>query len=347
MLNQNQSIPQASLNGYQSLSIKKGFPIDFSKSGILISFLIPILLFPFCEAAEPVVLDLADIVGGGDGTGTGGDQGLNYAGQPQLSHVDNLNPTANAFSVSSNPFVDGVFAPDGGPGGSSAIQVSSTGITVTGVSDFVPTTALTWDYIWNGHNFGVSSSLTPASLIGMHPNKGITFDLNAIEAAHPGLEAILFTTGAAMGNQDFGNCHLYIFVDGEAGPSVNLTTANTSIPFEVNLEPEDRFLTLIASTIGDIIFDWAFFADPLLTLDEVPVAPPVVPILMIFPADDAVELRWDTVDGETYQVQTSDDLIIWQDFEGILLGNEAPLSRLIQMNDDDHKFFRVVVRIPN
>ena len=150
-----------------------------------------------------------------------------------------------------------------------------------------------------------------------------------------------------MGNQDFGNCHLYISVDGEAGPSVNLTTANTSIPFEVNLEPEDRFLTLIASTNGDIIFDWAFFADPLLTLDEVPVAPPVVPILMIFPADDAVELRWDTVDGETYQVQTSDDLIIWQDFEGILLGNEAPLSRLIQMNDDDHKFFRVVVRIPN
>lgn len=51
-------------------------------------------------------------------------------------------------SVASNPYVDGVFVPDGGVNGTTAIAVSSTEFATTGVRN---TGNTRWDYILNDH----------------------------------------------------------------------------------------------------------------------------------------------------------------------------------------------------
>lgn len=71
-------------------------------------------LLLFAPATQAQILDLADIVGGGDGTGTGMEQ-QGIATQFGLVPTSNSS-TLNPFSpVPALPFVDGVFVPDGGP----------------------------------------------------------------------------------------------------------------------------------------------------------------------------------------------------------------------------------------
>jgi len=218
-------------------------------------------------------LDLADVVGGGDGTGTGSVQAISILdGSVTTTHGSSLGPAANTFfSVGTNPFVDGVFTPDGGIGGADAITVSSTGVTATGISD---ATSLTWDHIWaNDDPNGAFTALTFTSFIGVHANKGITFDLDAIEAANPGMQATQFdmlaTIGTGSGINSNGDIDFYIVVDGAIVDSVNLTNLNEddSAPLTASLDADDRFLTLIASSNGSFFNDWGYFADPTLTLD--------------------------------------------------------------------------------
>ena len=230
------------------------------------------LLAPAARA--DVVIDLADIVGGGDGTGTGGNQGINLVnGGVQNSHSGAFFRTPNVFVPSGNPFVDGVFVPDGGVAGVNSITVSSTGITVSGVSNWQGSVFInqnTYDHLWNGHNLAVGSSLT-GSIIGAHANKGITFDIDAIEAANPGTIATSFDVTAALGNTNVGVAQLYAYVDGTLINQVILgpNAANTAVPFgSVPLGPDDRFLTLLTSSRGDIQADWSFWLDPTITLQQ-------------------------------------------------------------------------------
>ncbi|HQL76094.1 MAG TPA: malectin domain-containing carbohydrate-binding protein, partial [Phycisphaerae bacterium] len=133
-------------------------------------------------------LNLADIVGGGNGLGTGtymaginpGTGGLVGPGDPNPGTVtgDGFHPVADL------PFVDGVFIPHA----AGYMQIATTGLTMQ--HNYPARDGNSWDYFRNGPTGGTTSVLGGVdyasaghSLIGMHANKGITFDLDAIRAA--------------------------------------------------------------------------------------------------------------------------------------------------------------------
>jgi hypothetical protein len=94
-------------------------------------------------------LGLADIVGGGNGTGNGTKgHGLDpRSAKVQTRYFGALgNVVTNKFNPSPFDFVDGVFIADG-KGGSAKIPVSSTGLSVTGLPK---TSGNAWDMIRNG-----------------------------------------------------------------------------------------------------------------------------------------------------------------------------------------------------
>ncbi|MEM7455141.1 MAG: PEP-CTERM sorting domain-containing protein [Planctomycetota bacterium] len=221
------------------------------------------------EIQADLVLDLADIVGGGDGTGNGSNQGINMLnGNAQGTHTSSSFTPGNSYIASSNPFVDGVFTPDGGFGGTNSIQISSTGISVTGISD---TNAQTWDHIWNGLNVFTNTGLIFDSIIGAHASKGITFDLDAIESANPGMSVSSYALVAANGNHVSANIDYYVFGDGALLNSVNVNGQEQTFDFGSNsIGSDTRFLTLVASSNGDHFGDWSNWINPTLTLQPVP-----------------------------------------------------------------------------
>jgi len=224
-------------------------------------------------SASALALDLADIVGGGDGTGNGTAAGINIAtGGFTPTQATSIPWVNNTFASATHPFVDGVFIPDGGPGGSTAITISSTGLQINGISDSFgfngDDTNHTWDHLWNGNNTGVSTTLVGA-ILGAHANKGITFDLDAIEGANPGMEVLSANLTAAMGSSVSGDADYYVFLDGALVASTHLGTsqADTVVPFgSLVVLPAQRFLTLVTSSNGMINSDWSFWLDPTVTL---------------------------------------------------------------------------------
>ena len=223
--------------------------------------------------AQPEVLgdgiDLADIVGGGDGSGNGSDAGIEMMTGDAITDQQGLlvGFPKNQFVTSSNPFVDGVFIPDGGVGGSEMIQVSSTGLSVDGISDSFgfsgDSSVHSWDHIWNGTNMSLSTSLTGAK-IGVHANKGITFDLDAIESSS-GMASVSYSITAATGNAGSSSPDFYLYIDGVLQHSVSLSGADQTMVFTGSLESSDRFLTLVTSSNGQINGQWSNWINPTIT----------------------------------------------------------------------------------
>ena len=227
-------------------------------------------------------LDLADMVGGGDGTGTGrARQGIDArtgkAESKPLGHLDKVVP--NRFSKSESRFIDGVFIP-GGENGKAEIPVSSTGITIRGIPG---ADAKAWDLIRNGpvnsqHSpelGGINFADGDNSLIGLHANAGLTFDLAAIREAS-GEGAMRFT--ALLGY--FGAAGAYhadawVFVDGEKVAEFRgLKRAGGLQAVEIPLPVTARFLTLLSTDGGNgISHDQVGFGNPKLLSTSASLSP--------------------------------------------------------------------------
>lgn len=203
-------------------------------------------------------IDLADIVGGGNGHGTGAYRNAidprNAVVQTRnFGNLGNVKP--NHFTASKFEFVDGVFVPDG-DGGKAKIPVSTTGLTVTGLPK---TSGQAWDMIRNGpvasqHSNvlgGIDFTKDGHTLLGLHANAGITFDLAAIRRVG-GLKGLRFT--AQLGY--FGMVGDYradarAFVDGEpVAEFVHLQRKDGLQQINITLPETARFLTLV-STDGE------------------------------------------------------------------------------------------------
>ena len=172
-----------------------------SKATVFVFALLAVTFTSLNSLHAGVILNLADIVGGGNGTGNGvANAGINILNGGTVAPLTGfINAPTNVFVLSPNLFIDGVFVPDGGTG-SASIQVSSTGIMVTGISDSLPLSGgTTWDHFRNGNNNGVSNGFS-GSVIGAHASKGITFDLNAMETFHGG-QASSYNITAGTGFQ--------------------------------------------------------------------------------------------------------------------------------------------------
>lgn len=213
-------------------------------------------------------LDLADIVGGGNGSGTGvSRQGIDPRnGAVATKDAGALgNVATNRFATSTNPFVDGVFIPDG----KAAVPVSSTGLTVAGLPK---TSGAGWDAVRNGP---VASQHSPVAggidftkdghrLLGLHANAGITFDLAAIRK-EIGEKGLRFTAKLAYFGAEGGfYADVWIFLDGQKVFEVRgLARTHGLRDIDLVLPETARFLTLVSTDGGNGYgHDQVGFGDP-------------------------------------------------------------------------------------
>ncbi|MDA3925319.1 MAG: LamG domain-containing protein [Kiritimatiellae bacterium] len=218
-------------------------------------------LTPLTAPAFPVgIFDLADTVGGGDGslpgTGGGGD----------------LSPTPGTYTTyPANSYVDGTFAPNTN---STAIVIDGAGHTY----DFNGQTSNGSYPAWyNGLNMDTDPSNTNGlpnftgdpenhSLLSGHANKGITFDLEAIRnSTGRSIEHFTAYIGDSIPKQ-YGTISYFVFVDGV------LITNRFHIRDAYDFVTVDevftgRYLTIAICDSNDSTnSDHGFIGDPFLSL---------------------------------------------------------------------------------
>jgi hypothetical protein len=247
-------------------------------------------------------LDLVDIVAGGDGLSARRNREINptngrFAGEP--GGRDNIVPGAGTLfqadhqyhRVPGSRFIDGVFVVHGGKG---PVQLDSAGhsfadfprndgrtANMIQAAGATPARASAW-FTAKQNNLaqlgGVDYSSIGHGVLAVRGNKGITFDLAAIRAAHPGYRLLSFT--AVAGN----SCRqstpprpgtFWVFVDGQLRFQQPDVAVNSGpVPLEVPLQPTDRCLTLIATTaVANGIWNGAMFGDPKLTVAAIERSP--------------------------------------------------------------------------
>ena len=246
-------------------------------------------------------IDLADMVGGGNGFGMGTlDSGIDTntgrrfeSPDPELvqSKVTGILSGGGAYhEVSSLPFIDGVFVPDSRKG---PVQITSAGHTFAG---FVDGREVFWGNIFNGawhasdtsfkHNLtlnGLTYGTRDNPAISMHSNQGITFDLQAIRQTIPGGRILRFTslfgvsgtvaldplfTPKTVGPNS-GKVNCWVLIDGQERFNRNsVSYLHGAIGIDVDINDEDRFLTLVVTESDDRrAYDWALFAKPSLRIE--------------------------------------------------------------------------------
>jgi len=228
-------------------------------------------------------IDLADIVGGGNGLGTGTDQtGINpISGRPSGLIAGTQRSTNNYRLVSSNLYIDGVFIPNG----ITKQIISSQG----NVFKECPVTS---GSCFNNIGYGMRSinsnqtqesrELFPSILL--HANTGITFNLEAIRRLMPETGTIHFRSQIAIERNPFrpksSNADFWVLLDGKLKFKKTQVKHNSSYTVNVELLENDRFLTLIVTDGGDpenrivdgksvpaIDSDWGMFAEPVLVTE--------------------------------------------------------------------------------
>jgi len=264
----------------------------------------PIVLVPetndheFVRNMPSPPIDLLDIVAEGDGDGRRRDRGINPAtGAREIRYAAGDRVGDGKYHrLDWNKLIDGVFIPDGRKG---SVVLDSAGHAFDGF----PTTANTafgpiwaraasfenddpkivwkkWNQRYPFHVMGRGEEFMPEKLgiLGLHPNAGITFDLEAIRAARPGIQPVRFRGVFGMGDasavippQDrarssYQRADAWVFVDGRLKWNrSHLGRKDGPLAVSVDLEPHDRFLTVVSTDSGgDASFDYVVLGDPVL-----------------------------------------------------------------------------------
>jgi mono/diheme cytochrome c family protein len=224
---------------------------------------------------EGAGLNLADLVGGGNGFGTGQKRhGIDpRTGKIQTRDFGKLgNVVTNQFAPSDLPFIDGVFIPDGDDA-AEPIPISRSGVTLAGLPD---TSGDAWDVVRNGpvasqHSVvldGVDFSQAGHSLLGLHANAGITFDLAAMrDALGPGAMRFSASLGYFGAEGDF-RADAWVFVDGHrVAQYLDLNRKAGLQRVDVELPESAKWLTLIATDGGNgFAHDQVGWGDPYVKL---------------------------------------------------------------------------------
>ncbi len=229
------------------------------------------------------VLDLLDIVAGGDGTGRLREQGIDPATGakevefPRIEHQTD----GHYHPVPWNRLMDGVFMPNGKLG---PVQLDSAGHTyalpeTSGTApgsiwargpDIAPERQTTdWGYWVYAMQRGGEYMPDNRGLLALHPNAGVTFDLAAICTAHPTVASpFRFRAFVGLANP-LGTADVWLFADGRLKyRRAGLRQADGPVRIDLPLEADGRFLTLV-STGGDHGNQvprcaWVVFGDPVL-----------------------------------------------------------------------------------
>ena len=233
---------------------------------------------------KKLLIDLADIVGGGNGQGTGQlDAGINpYTGALATfneSYMELVQESPTFVPVPWNDGVDGVFIPNRQ---SPALPISQTGLTFNGWP--ITRNACSMAIV-NGAKFGddpngplfetihqgnlshqvMGTSSRPA--LRMQSNVGITFDLQAIRAPHPEWTMSRFVSYCGISMDIDAEATFWVLVDGRLVFQETLTGASTPVDIDIDLDETVRFLTLATTDAGGTTLkDWGLFAEPVLEL---------------------------------------------------------------------------------
>ena len=208
-------------------------------------------------------ISLADIVGGGSGFGEihsliGLDPGT---GEYRSSIGGTARGSENDYNpVTDSAFIDGVFVPDGGP--------ESGEILISSANDMFhcPDTSGQFTYgiaVYTGDIRKQHKSISPAifgghtygnnDIVMIHSNAGITFDLAAIRQLLPDVELTHFTAFGGISEAitekvNPPDVDFWVVVDGQIRyEKTALKLEDGKISFNVELTPQDRFLTLIVT----------------------------------------------------------------------------------------------------
>ena len=230
-------------------------------------------------------VSLTDLVAGGDGFGDRSFWGIDPRDasvvQELPSDVVTIYSSKRYERYSGLPQIDGVFIPDGGNG---SVQLDSAGHTfaLPKTSGRTCDTAI-WAYKgrpWEGLSRtkpigGQDSKLS--SMLLLHANAGITFDLAAIRVSARGCRATRFQS--TVHNCQWGlngltvlTADVWVFIDGQLRFSrTKIRRQNGPVEVDIPLGPNDRFLTLVSTDGGDDInYDSVCFLSPRVCLDAVP-----------------------------------------------------------------------------
>ncbi|MFT4688623.1 MAG: hypothetical protein ACI9OD_000821 [Limisphaerales bacterium] len=224
-------------------------------------------------------LNLADYVGGGDGRGSGvKDQGisildgnfvtkkLGYSKDIKVNRLQKLSWPGDP----ANParYVQWVFLPDGRTPVPVAYKLE--------VDTLPPTSGHTWDAVRNGklqsqvhaRIDGIDYDSAGHSILGLHANGGICFNLREIRK-DSGLTKFRFRAMAGFGALDSAagsKGGFSVYVDAELKFQNLKMRKDESARIDIEVPPNARYLTLVATDGGDGIgHDLFFLGDPKLT----------------------------------------------------------------------------------
>ncbi|MBE0534370.1 MAG: FecR domain-containing protein [Phycisphaerae bacterium] len=226
-------------------------------------------------------IDLADIVGGGNGHGSG-----TLAQGIDLKTGEVFRGPATSWAISNQskfrPLpqfrgIDGVFVPNGARG---PVVISSTGLTfaqcpaTNGIffggpansgKVYATQTRRVYTARLNAIDYGNASH--PA--LHLHPNAGITFDLDQLRADNPEARIERFTAVCGIPKDipftRTSPADVWVLLDGAVRLHLQFPAdRNTTETVEVMIGPQTRFLTLAVTCPGNPGFCWVFFGDPFL-----------------------------------------------------------------------------------
>ena len=215
--------------------------------------------------------DLADVVAGGNGSGNA-PGGLALDPRTGIFLKGNTgmlkDVRTNRFVRGLSRFVDGCFVPDGEGNEKTKVQITSSGLRVA----LPGTSGACWDYFQKGpcnaQDFTdldeVDFNQEGHTLLSIHSNKGITFDLGEIRN-QLGVTNLRFTSTMGFGGKHAGSsAAVHIFLDGQTVFSrTGVGRSSGGIPIEFAIQPRQRFLTLVVTDDGNGIgHDQIFFGDP-------------------------------------------------------------------------------------
>ncbi len=240
---------------------------------------LPSLSQPSGPSSERV--NLADLVGGGNGRGTGTlDRGIDVRTGQTFRH-----PATTILQTRRNEFrptpqfrgIDGVFVPNGAPG---PVVISSTGLRFSQCPETVgshyggPANSGTFFDLpsqqvytarLNGVSFGTSKHLA----LNLHPNAGITLDLDQIRQDNPDIQIDRFTAVCGIPKDlpepPFSSADAWVLLDGIVRLHLDYPVGRYVVEkVDVPIPAQTRFLTLVTTCSGRADFSWILFGDPFL-----------------------------------------------------------------------------------
>lgn len=226
-------------------------------------------------------IDLADIVGGGDGHGTGAlDQGIDLkTGEVFRSPATSwtIGRQINFRPLPRFRGVDGVFVPNGARG---PVVVSSTGLTFAqwpatngiffgGPANSGKVFAMDTQKVYRARFNAVDYGNARHPALHLHPNSGITFDLGQIREDNPDARIERFTALCGIPKDTpltrTSPADVWVLLDGVVRLRLRYPVdRNTTETMNVPIGPQTRFLTLATTCPGNQGFCWIFFGDPFL-----------------------------------------------------------------------------------